>query len=211
MEFAQKIRSYRQINHWTQQEVANKLTVSRKTISSWENGRSYPDIFMLVRISDLYQVSLDNLLREDRKMMNNYHQEHIADKKRDRDFCSCYRWNAFASLFYLLNLFNVLPQAKGVFSLVEGGVAGAAIVNLSILLTLAYWTQMKREQKVSFVLTLAITMVLMVALGILLSRPSGNINYISGIIAGRLVGEFFTALCLTSLACLYPQYKERRN
>lgn len=44
MEFAEKIKQYRAHNDWTQQEVATKLGVSRKTISSWENGRSYPDI-----------------------------------------------------------------------------------------------------------------------------------------------------------------------
>ena len=61
MEFAEKIKQYRAHNDWTQQEVATKLGVSRKTISSWENGRSYPDIFMLVQLSDLYLVSLDDL------------------------------------------------------------------------------------------------------------------------------------------------------
>lgn len=64
MEFAVKIKHYRQQNDWTQQVVAEKLGVSRKTISSWGNGRSYPDIFMLVQLSDLYHVSLDDLLRE---------------------------------------------------------------------------------------------------------------------------------------------------
>lgn len=64
MEFAVKIKHYRQQNDWTQQVVAEKLGVSRKTISSWGNGRSYPDIFMLVQLSDLNHVSLDDLLRE---------------------------------------------------------------------------------------------------------------------------------------------------
>lgn len=76
MNFAQKMKSYRQKNNWTQQDIAERLNVSRKTISSWENSRSYTDIFMLVQISDLYRVSLDDLLREDHKMIDNYKQEH---------------------------------------------------------------------------------------------------------------------------------------
>ena len=47
MDFATKVKKYRAQHEWTQQVVAEKLGVSRKTISSWENGRSYPDIFML--------------------------------------------------------------------------------------------------------------------------------------------------------------------
>lgn len=81
MEFATKIRNYRRQRDWTQQVVAEKLGVSRKTISSWENGRSYPDIFMLVQLSDLYRVSLDDLLREDHEMIDNYKQEHDISTK----------------------------------------------------------------------------------------------------------------------------------
>ncbi|QZN92940.1 helix-turn-helix domain-containing protein [Limosilactobacillus panis] len=90
MEFAVKIKHYRQQNDWTQQVVAEKLGVSRKTISSWENGRSYPDIFMLVQLSDLYHVSLDDLLREDHEMIDSYKQEHVTNAKYDRTFTISY-------------------------------------------------------------------------------------------------------------------------
>lgn len=90
MNFAQKMKSYRQKNNWTQQDIAERLNVSRKTISSWENSRSYPDIFMLVQISDLYRVSLDDLLREDHKMIDNYKQEHELNKRDKRNFIFSY-------------------------------------------------------------------------------------------------------------------------
>lgn len=134
MNFAQKIKSYRNDNKWTQQEVAERLNVSRKTISSWETNRSYPDIFMLVQISDLYQVSLDNLLREDRKMIDSYKQEHISSKKRDREFRNEYLWNVFGSLFILLKLIHVLPNTGGIFGAIIGAVIGATLVNLYFLL-----------------------------------------------------------------------------
>ena len=47
----------------TQDEVAEKLIVSRQAISKWEQGNGYPDIENLVRLSDLYNISLDELLR----------------------------------------------------------------------------------------------------------------------------------------------------
>ena len=90
MNFAQKMKSYRQKNNWTQQEVAERLNVSRKTISSWGNSRSYPDVFMLVQVSDLYRVSLDDLLREDHEMIDNYKQEHEINKKERRTFIFSY-------------------------------------------------------------------------------------------------------------------------
>ncbi len=44
------------------------LNVSRPTISSWEIGRNYPDLETIIAISDLFGISLDHLLREDKEM-----------------------------------------------------------------------------------------------------------------------------------------------
>ena len=43
--------------------------VSRQTISSWENGKSLPDILSVIRMSELYKISLDELLKGDKAMM----------------------------------------------------------------------------------------------------------------------------------------------
>ncbi|WP_411830086.1 helix-turn-helix transcriptional regulator [Metasolibacillus meyeri] len=50
-------------NKLTQEQLAEKLQVSRSTISSWETGRSYPDLEMIIVICDCFHVSLDFLLR----------------------------------------------------------------------------------------------------------------------------------------------------
>ncbi len=49
--------------------MAIGLFVSRQTISSWETGRTYPDIDSLIALSNLYQISLDRLLKEDNGMV----------------------------------------------------------------------------------------------------------------------------------------------
>ncbi|MDE7265288.1 MAG: helix-turn-helix domain-containing protein, partial [Clostridia bacterium] len=50
----------------TQQEVAEKLNISNRTLSSWETDRTVPDIIMLPAIADLYGVTVDELLRGER-------------------------------------------------------------------------------------------------------------------------------------------------
>lgn len=52
----------------TQQEIADKLNVTRQTVSSWEVGKSIPDISSLIEISELYNVSLDYMLKGDEKV-----------------------------------------------------------------------------------------------------------------------------------------------
>ena len=56
----------RKANGYTQQEVAEKLNISNRTLSSWETDRTLPDILMLPAIADLYNVTVDELLRGER-------------------------------------------------------------------------------------------------------------------------------------------------
>ena len=69
MEIGRKLKEVRMKSNLTQEQVAEKLFVSRQTISNWENEKTYPDIISIIRLSDLYSISLDELLKGDRKMM----------------------------------------------------------------------------------------------------------------------------------------------
>lgn len=60
--FAQKLKKARSDLAITQQELADKLHVSRKTVSGWETGRTRPDIDMLRQIAELCHISLDELV-----------------------------------------------------------------------------------------------------------------------------------------------------
>lgn len=66
-----KIKELRLKKELTQDQLAQLLNVSRPTVSSWEVGRNYPDLETLISISDLFNISLDILLREDKKMAEN--------------------------------------------------------------------------------------------------------------------------------------------
>lgn len=66
---SEKLRSFRLENGLNQERLAEKIGVSRQTISNWENDRRVPDIYSLVALSDLYGVSLDGLIKGDAKVM----------------------------------------------------------------------------------------------------------------------------------------------
>ena len=69
MELGKQIKMYRQEAHLSQEELANRVYVSRQTISNWENDKSYPDVNSLVLLSEIFQVSLDNLIKGDIDVM----------------------------------------------------------------------------------------------------------------------------------------------
>ena len=62
--FTKKLIELRKKNHYKQQEVADKLNISNKTISRWETGESYADIETLLDLASLYHVTTDYLLND---------------------------------------------------------------------------------------------------------------------------------------------------
>ena len=65
MTFAEKIYQLRRQNGWSQEDLAQRLHVSRQSISKWENALSMPEGTKLSEIARLFQISLDELLSED--------------------------------------------------------------------------------------------------------------------------------------------------
>lgn len=68
MDIGAKIKDARIKAGLTQEQTAEALGVSRQTISNWENEKTYPDIVSVVKMSDLYDVSLDRLLKGEQEM-----------------------------------------------------------------------------------------------------------------------------------------------
>lgn len=75
MEIGSKLKQRRIERGLTQQQVADKMKISRQTLSNWENNRTLPDIVSILLLSDEYQQSLDDLLKGDAKIMKKLKQE----------------------------------------------------------------------------------------------------------------------------------------
>lgn len=64
MEIGMKLNQLRKLSGMTQEQFAEKLNVSRQTISKWETGSTSPDLESIVRVCKIFHVSLDDLLME---------------------------------------------------------------------------------------------------------------------------------------------------
>lgn len=81
MQIGKQIQTHRQRLGLTQDDLAAKLFVTRQTISNWENDRHYPDIENLLLLSELFQLSLDALVKGDVLQM----KHEIETRKSNRD------------------------------------------------------------------------------------------------------------------------------
>ena len=84
MNIGQKLKQTRMAAGFTQESIAEQIGVSRQTISNWENDRSYPDIISVIALSNLYSISLDELLKEDVKMVKYLKESTDVVKSRQK-------------------------------------------------------------------------------------------------------------------------------
>lgn len=80
MEFSTKLIQLRNQAGFTQEQLAEKLFVSRVTISKWESGRGYPSIESLKLIAKTFDVTIDNLLTNE-QIINIVEKQNLSNKK----------------------------------------------------------------------------------------------------------------------------------
>ena len=116
MELQNQIKKYRTNMELSQEELAEKVYVTRQTISNWENGKSYPDIHSLLLLSNLFGISLDQLIKGDVEIM----REEIKE-------VDLQKFNREANIFAVLligTIVSCIPLAKffGVYGLIAFGI-----------------------------------------------------------------------------------------
>lgn len=77
MNIGNQILTIRKEQQLTQEKFGELFHITRQTVSNWENGKSYPDLQVLVDISDRFEISLDTLLKEDSKMVKSMDRERV--------------------------------------------------------------------------------------------------------------------------------------
>ena len=82
MEVGGRIRELRAAAGMSQDDLAARVYVSRQTISSWENGKTYPDVQSLLLLSEIFGASVDSLIKGDVETMNETIDRDIETMKR---------------------------------------------------------------------------------------------------------------------------------
>ena len=101
--FYQRIKELRKENNMSQEELANKLDVSRQSVSKWESGLSMPDLDNVIKISDMFNVSIDFLLKDSKSESDfNYYTIDTKEKK------AMSKINTYAMIFVTISIAIIL-------------------------------------------------------------------------------------------------------
>lgn len=83
MDFNNQLKRIRESNGLTQEQLSKILNVYRQSISSWEVGRNFPDLEMIVIISKEFNISLDQLIMGDKNMEKKLIEDGNKTKKQE--------------------------------------------------------------------------------------------------------------------------------
>ena len=130
MNLGAQIKKYRAEFSLSQDELAEKLFVTRQSISNWENDKTYPDIKSLVLMSEVFSVSLDQLVKGDMEIMKKEISEQDREqlKKEDR----------VLGVLMLFLMFLAVPLAK------FGGWLGMSVY---VVLAISYSIKVEKHKK----------------------------------------------------------------
>ena len=104
MEIGNQIKKYRNELGLSQEELADKIFVTRQTISNWENEKNYPDIKSLVMLSSLFGISLDSLVKGD--------LEEMKKQIKESDIQEFHRQGTIMAIFMVLMMLSPIPLVR---------------------------------------------------------------------------------------------------
>lgn len=133
MELGEQIKKYRKESGMSQDILAEKIYVTRQTVSNWETSKSYPDVNSLLRLSEVFGISVDTLLKGDAQVIKNIVKE--------SDISEFNKYSRVFTVLIILTVLVPLPLARFM------GYAGLAIWGVLAAVTLAMALFIEKKKK----------------------------------------------------------------
>lgn len=150
MNLADKLIQLRKKNGWSQEELAEQMNVTRQSVSKWESGQAAPDLEKILKLSQLFGVSTDYLLKEELSESGNINTAREINVKKvsmkeAKDFLSVNRETskstAFAVFLCIISPICLMILAavseNPQYGLSENGAAGIGMITLVALIAIA--------------------------------------------------------------------------
>ena len=133
MELGNQIKKYRMDFNWSQDELADKVFVTRQTVSNWENDKNYPDIKSLLLLSSVFGISLDTLVKGD--------LEEMKEQVKEADIKQLNHDSAIYAVLLLAAIILPIPLAHFL------GFVGIGIWAVLMVVTLYYAIRIEKQKK----------------------------------------------------------------
>lgn len=138
MEIGKRIKELRGDKGWNQEEFAEKVFVSRQTVSSWENDKSYPDIKSLLLMSELFGITLDEFVKGD-----------LATMKKEINKDAVNRFNRLSNIYGIGFLIALITPYPLFFYLGWTGLIIWSLYMIPLIIFAFYIEKMKKANDIA--------------------------------------------------------------
>lgn len=193
MDLKTKLKTSRKKCNLTQEQVAKKMNVSRKTVSSWETGRNSPDIETLIRLSSIYEIKFETLMTKN----DSFFKKRYKNKLSINFVKISYYLNIILFILSFLNFFDP-------FGINMIWVTPALTINILIysVINKKWKAKVKRMFKDKNSYFIFITFILVtLPLAIVIAEKNYNPKYLSAFIVGTAFHEL--TMTISFLIALY--------
>ncbi|HDV8363778.1 TPA: helix-turn-helix transcriptional regulator [Bacillus cereus] len=128
MKLGSQLKKFRESKSFSQEDVARKVGVTRQAVYKWESNKSYPDIDNLILLSDLYEVTIDELIKGSGDAREDL-------DKNDKDECEDDEGNDFGFFIGIVLIF------VGIFIGIEGI---SLFITISGMLIMVFYSDVKK-------------------------------------------------------------------
>ena len=137
MLFGHKLKMEREKKGWSQEHLATKLHISCQSVSKWETGKNYPSIEVIIDLSNLFGITIDELLRSDEELK----EKIIQDSKGSTDLN--WKSNLLSGLGIFIGIMVVsLIKHDGI---VWGSIGTAAVETAALLYLITLFLQWNKK------------------------------------------------------------------
>ena len=141
MELSKRIKELRAEKGWSQEMLAEHAFVSRQTVSNWETEKSYPDVHSLLILSDIFGVSLDELIKGDVEIMKD------SVKNEDAGRLKKIQWMGVMEMLALMFGCTLLVEYGGEIGTILGCLLAGAL-SICIFMTFREMEQIKQKNDI---------------------------------------------------------------
>lgn len=132
--FGEKLKKERELRNWSQEYLAEQIHVSRQSVSKWETGKNYPSIEIIIDLSELFEISIDELLKSDEDLKDKV----IQDSQQPKES------SVFSSVLFTAGIMLGIIIA----SLIKNGEINWTVLGFALILCLSFWMLSKGRKKV---------------------------------------------------------------
>ena len=132
--FGEKLKKERELRNWSQEYLAEQIHVSRQSVSKWETGKNYPSIEIILDLSELFGITVDELLKSDEDLKDKV----IQDSQQPKDP------SVFSSVLFTAGIMLGIILV----SFIKNGEINWSVLGFALVLCLSFWMLSKGYKKI---------------------------------------------------------------